>query len=92
MKHFRKSVVIPTVLLTYLAVMAYMGREKLFAGNYFEYFGILIVTLLCIAILYFTMRKQEQIRERKQREIEEQERKQQASEQESGNDEVSSRK
>ena len=72
--------------------MAYMGREKLFAGNYFEYFGILIVTLLCIAILYFTMRKQEQIRERKQREIEEQERRQQASEQESGNDEVSSRK
>lgn len=68
MKRFKKSIFIPSLLLVYLAVMAYMGREKLFAGNYLEYFGILIVTLLCIAILFFTLRKQEQIRERKQKE------------------------
>lgn len=71
MKRFRKSVFIPTILLVYLAVMAYLGRDKLIAGNYLEYFGILIVTLLCIAILFFTLRKQEQIRERKQQEMEE---------------------
>lgn len=71
MKRFKKSIFIPTILLIYLAVMAYLGREKLFAGNYLEYFGILIVTLVCIAILFFTLRKQEQIRERKQRELEE---------------------
>lgn len=71
MKRFRKSVFIPTILLVYLAVMAYLGRDKLIAGNYLEYFGILIVTLLCIAILFFTLRKQEQIRERKRQEMEE---------------------
>lgn len=70
MKRFRKSVFIPSLLLVYLAVMAYMGRDKLLAGHYLEYFGILFVTLLCIAILFYTMRKQEQIRERKQREQE----------------------
>ena len=73
MKRIRKSVFIPSLLLIYLAIMAYMGRDKLLAGNYLEYFGILIVTLLCITILLFTMRKQEQIRDRKQRELEEKE-------------------
>lgn len=73
MKRIRKSVFIPSLLFIYLAIMAYMGRDKLLAGNYLEYFGILIVTLLCITILFFTMRKQEQIRDRKQRELEEKE-------------------
>lgn len=73
MKRIRKSVFIPSLLLIYLAIMAYMGRDKLLAGIYLEYFGILIVTLLCITILFFTMRKQEQIRDRKQRELEEKE-------------------
>lgn len=73
MKRFKKSIFIPAVLLIYLAVMAYMGRDKLIAGHYLEYFGILVVTLLCIAILFFTLRKQEQIRERRRSEKIEQE-------------------
>lgn len=71
MKRFKKSTFIPLILLVYLAVMAYIGRDKLIAGSYLEYFGILIVTLLCIGILFFTLRKQEQVRERRQREMEE---------------------
>ena len=73
MKRIKKSVFIPALLLIYLAVMAYMGREKLFAGNYLEYFGILVVTLVCIVILFFTLRKQEEVRERRRREAEERE-------------------
>ena len=73
MKRFRKSTFIPAVLLIYLAVMAYMGRDKFIAGNYIEYFGILVVTLLCIAILFFTLRKQEEIRERRRKELNDQE-------------------
>lgn len=69
MRRFRKSIFIPSILLVYLAVMAYMGRDKFLAGNYWEYFGIMLVTLLCIALLYFTLRKQEKIRERKQQEL-----------------------
>ena len=45
MKRFKKSVFIPLVLLVYLLVMAYMGRDKFLAGSYVEYFGILLVTL-----------------------------------------------
>lgn len=73
MKRIRKSVFIPVLLLVYLAVMAYMGREKLFAGSYLEYFGILVVTLVCILVLFFTLRKQEEVRERRRREAEERE-------------------
>ena len=73
MKRIKKSHLIPAVLCLYLAVMAYIGRDKLFAGNYLEYFGILLVTLLCIVILFFTLRKQEQVRERRRRELEEKE-------------------
>ena len=71
MKRVKKSLLIPSVLLIYLAFMAYMGRDKLLAGSYLEYFGILIVTLLCILILFFTLRKQEEVRERRRRELEE---------------------
>lgn len=70
MKPLKKSTFIPAVLLLYLAVMAYLGRDKLIAGNYLEYFGILIVTLLCILFLFFTFRKQEQVRERRRKEME----------------------
>ena len=68
MKRIKKSKLIPAILLIYLCIMAYMGREKLLAGSYLEYFGILVVTLLCIVILHFTLRKQEQVRERRQQE------------------------
>lgn len=70
MKRLKKSIFIPAILLVYLAVMAYMGRDKLLSGSYLEYFGILVVTLLCIAILHYTLKKQEEIRERKRAEIE----------------------
>lgn len=68
MKRIKKSKLIPAILLIYLCIMAYMGREKLLAGSYLEYFGILVVTLLCIVVLHFTLRKQEQVRERRQQE------------------------
>lgn len=73
MKRIKKSTFIPVVLLLYLAVMAYMGRDTLLAGKYLEYFGILVVTLLCIVVLFFTLRKQEEVRERRRREQEERE-------------------
>ena len=69
MKRYRKSIIIPLMLLIYLAVMAYFGRDNLASGNYLEYFGILVVSLLCIAGLYFTLRTQEKIRARKQKEL-----------------------
>lgn len=80
MKRFKKSIFIPVVLLLYLFIMAYIGRDKFLAGNYLEYFGILLVTLLCIVLLFFTLRKQEQVRERKQRQLEEEQKEKEAKE------------
>lgn len=70
MKPLKKSIFIPSLLLIYLGVMAYMGRDKFLSGNYLEFFGILIVTLLCIILLHITLRKQEKIRERRRAELE----------------------
>lgn len=78
MKRFRKSVFIPAMLLIYLGVMAYLGRDMLSGSGRTEYFLILIVTLACIALLTFTLRKQEKIRERKAKELEEQRNKQES--------------
>ncbi len=75
MKRFRKSIFIPAILLLYLAVMAYIGRDNLVSGNYLEYFGIIIVSLLCIIGLYYTLRTQERIRARRQSEMDEQKKK-----------------
>lgn len=72
MKRFRKSVFIPAILLIYLGVMAYMGRDMLSGSGRTEYFLILAVTLACIGLLTFTLRKQEKIRERKAKEMQEQ--------------------
>ncbi len=75
MKRLKKSVLIPSMLLVYLAVMAYMGRGMI-KTNLGEYILILLVTLGCIMLLTITMRKQEQIRERKARELQEQQKEQ----------------
>lgn len=71
MKRFRKSIFIPSMLLIYLGVMAYLGRDMLKGSGRTEYFLILIVTLACIGLLSFTLRKQEKIRERKDKELQE---------------------
>lgn len=75
MKRVQKSVLIPLFLLVYLAVMAFIGRHNLVEGNYWEYFGIIAISLVCIAGLYYTLRTQEKIRARRQQELEELERK-----------------
>ncbi len=73
MKHLKKSVFIPAMLLIYLIVMAFMGRNILKEGEILEYFGIIVVSLLCIIALYYTLRAQERARARQQEEAQKQE-------------------
>lgn len=73
MKHLKKSIFIPAMLLVYLIVMAFMGRDILKEGEVLEYFGIIVVSLLCIVGLYYTLRAQERARARRQEEIKKQE-------------------
>ena len=60
----KRSTTIPVLLLAYLAVMSYIGRGELAAGNYLFYFGVIGVTLVCIVLLHFTLKRRE--RKRKQ--------------------------
>lgn len=55
----KKSTLIPTLLLIYLAVMAYIGRGELAAGNYLYYFGIITITLTAIFLLHVVLKKRE---------------------------------
>ncbi len=48
---------IPLLLLIYLAVMSYIGRGELAAGNYLYYFGLISLTLVCILLLHLHLRR-----------------------------------
>lgn len=53
----KRSVWIPLLLLCYLAVMSYIGRGELAAGNYLYYFGLIAITLICIWLLHLHLKK-----------------------------------
>lgn len=52
------------MLTVYLAVMAWIGRGEFIAGNYVYYFGLIIITLLCIFLLNRLQRKKEDSRKK----------------------------
>lgn len=65
----KKSVVFPLLMLAYLAVMAWIGRDRLDRGEYLYYFGIIGVGLIIIVLLYFSLRKKEQLQQRREEEL-----------------------
>lgn len=60
----KRSTVIPVILLIYLAVMAYMGWDKVTTGqmSQLEYFGIVGITFVCIVFLHFNLKRREALR------------------------------
>ena len=60
----KKSTFLPAILLIYLFVMAYIGRDLLFAGEYVHYFSVFGVSLIVIVILHCTLKKREKMKER----------------------------
>ncbi|MEG1586150.1 MAG: hypothetical protein RR346_04680 [Bacteroidales bacterium] len=67
----KRSILIPAVLIIYLIVMAVIGWPNYAAeGNYWEYAGLLIATLIVIVLLYFVLRRRDRMRQelRKQKE------------------------
>lgn len=65
----KRSTVIPLCLLVYLAVMAWMGRGRLLAGEYLYYFGVLGGSLAIIALLYWSLRRKESLRRKHEEEL-----------------------
>ncbi len=70
MKKFKKSQLLPPILLVYLGFMAYLGRNLFFEGEYLYYFSVLGISLLVIILLYFSLRRKERLKEQKNREEE----------------------
>ena len=60
----KRSTIIPLILLIYLAVMAYMGWDKIATGqmSQLEYFGIVGITFVCIIFLHFNLKRREALR------------------------------
>lgn len=57
----KKSILIPGILTVYLAVMAGIGYKQWAKGAYSSgyYFGLIALTLVCIILLYFNLRRRE---------------------------------
>ena len=63
----RRSVIFPIIMLVYLAAMAWIGRDRLERGEYLYYFGIIGIGLVIIVLLYLSLRKKEELQQRKVR-------------------------
>ena len=64
----KKSTIVPLLLLSYLAFMAYIGLPHLQAGRYAYYFGIIAITLAIIVALHFTLKYREKQKARQEEE------------------------
>lgn len=64
----KRSIIFPVIMLAYLAVMAWIGRDRLDRGEYLYYFGIIGVGLVIIVLLYYSLRKKEQLQQRREEE------------------------
>lgn len=68
MKRFKRSTLIPLILIIYLAVMSYIGYADYAAGvtSALYYFGIIAVTLLCIFLLHLSLKRRERLRRQRE--------------------------
>jgi hypothetical protein len=53
-------------MLVYLAVMAYLSRQRLADGEYLYYFGVIGISLGIIVLLYFVLKKKERLRQERE--------------------------
>lgn len=58
-KRLRFSIILPVLLLAFLAVMAYVGLDLLRAGHSLRYYSNLAGGLALIALIYWRLRKKE---------------------------------
>ncbi|MFG6385584.1 MAG: hypothetical protein K1V80_03810 [Muribaculaceae bacterium] len=66
-----RPVVIPLILLVYLAVMAFLGLDGLRTGqtSLFQYVTTIVITLGIIVLLHFYLKKRERLRRQRLNDI-----------------------
>ena len=62
MRTAKKSTWLPLILLVYLLVMAFVGRDQLLSGQYLRYFSVLGISLIVIILLHFVLKKKEKMK------------------------------
>lgn len=60
------SIIIPAVMLAYLAFVAWWARARFVNGEYAIYFGVIGVSLLIIVATHLLLRKKERMFKQKQ--------------------------
>lgn len=64
----KRSIVLPILLLIYLVVMSFIGWPYYSEnGKYFEYFGLIALTLIVIVCLFFFLKKRDRYRREHQK-------------------------
>ena len=63
----KRSVIFPIIMLAWLAVMAWIGRDNA-QSNSLRYYGIIGISLIIILLLYLSLRKKEQLQQRREEE------------------------
>ena len=71
MRKMKKSIIIPLALLIYLVVIAWVSRDRYYAGEYLHYFGVIGVSAAIIVALHFVFKKKERLKEERERDMEE---------------------
>lgn len=66
MGKIKKSTLIPSLLLVYLAVMSFIGYSGMKSGAYSPWFygAVIAGTLLCIVGVHFSLKHREKMRDR----------------------------
>jgi membrane protein implicated in regulation of membrane protease activity len=72
MKKVNKAILVPAVLLVYLAVMAYIGLDGLKSGQtpLWQYVITIIASLIIIVALHFVLKKRQRLAQERTEDIE----------------------
>ena len=64
-RKFKRHILIPLILLVYVAIMVIMGLPKYKdSGNWNEFTIILAISFILIVVIYFVYKRKENLREK----------------------------
>jgi len=64
-RKIKKQFLFPAVLLIYMAIMAYIGYPRYKeSGNWSEYLTVTGISVLLVVLLFFILKRKQQIRDR----------------------------
>lgn len=65
-RRFKKSTIVPAILLVYLAFMAYIGRNMFYSDERAKYIAVIAVTIAIIILLHFSLKRKEKLQQQRE--------------------------